>query len=78
MKRVGNPEITAREALAGEFDPLLKAEVVRKALERSRTKFGDLFLEQVIDTLEELHVDLKQRGFLWFCKAMPDRRMKVE
>lgn len=79
--KVREPELTSREMCErlAESDIEMTASTVRKTVERARKKFGQLFLDQVLETIEfdapaELRAELKRLRLLGYCESELDAR----
>ena len=82
LMRVETPDMSAREI--GELldrsvgGPMATA-TVRKTLERARTRFSDLLLDEVLtvvesDSVEAIQAELDELGLLPYCRSALDRR----
>lgn len=82
--RVDEPEKSSRqiaEQINHQQNKSISSDSVRKTLERARTKFADLLLEQVeifsgAETSEQLEAELQQLNLLKYCRSALDKRIE--
>ena len=76
------PSAEMAEKLTGQLGKPMTAENVRKSLQRAHTKFAELMLDQVAESLddpspEELEAELNALDLLRYCRSALDRRKKA-
>ena len=80
--RIENPDMSAREIgarRAGQGDKKVTPSTVRKTLERARTKFADLLVDEVATSLsstetKSIEAELKELNLLRYCSVALQRR----
>jgi DNA-directed RNA polymerase specialized sigma24 family protein len=80
--RIENPDMQSgemAERLTAQLGKSMTAENVRKSLQRAHSKFAELLLDQVADSLDEptaenLEGELQVLDLLRFCRSVLDRR----
>jgi RNA polymerase sigma-70 factor (ECF subfamily) len=82
LLRIENPDMQSTEMaarLTAQLDKPMSPENVRKSLQRAHSKFAELMLDQVADslheaTVEELESELKELDLLRYCRSALDQR----
>ena len=85
LYRVGNPDATSAqiaEEVGAGLGTTLRADQVRKALQRSHAKFADLLVDEVATSLaepsrDELAQELSELDLLKYCRTAPRAPARV-
>jgi hypothetical protein len=80
--RVENPDTPSpqmAEEIGAKLGTALRADQVRKALQRSHARFAELLVEEVASSMsgpseEELAEELRELDLLKFCRSALERR----
>ncbi len=84
--RVENPDVPSpqmAEQLAEQLGTPMRPDQVRKALQRSHTKFAELLVDEVAASLgnpspEELAEEVRELDLLKYCRTALERRHRHE